>query len=130
MVLVGLGAEGSAGKASAALLAFLLFSATDDDARDGMGETLGAAVDELAQGVCPGLAPARTALTISLAFCPTWMGSSRRWSKYCSAFVDHIPCLDFPSRLFSIFLGLTAFWSAPSFFLSVGMLTGERGRAR
>lgn len=56
-VLVGFGAAGSAGKASATLL---LFNATDDVARDGMGETRRDAEDEdAAQGVCPGFAPMR-----------------------------------------------------------------------
>ena len=55
MVLVGFGAAGNAGKAFARLL---LFNATDELARDGMGEMRGEA-EEAAQGVCPGFAPTR-----------------------------------------------------------------------
>lgn len=54
-VLVGFGAAGSAGKASARLL---LLNVADDVARDGMGETRGGAEDG-AHGVCPGFAPMR-----------------------------------------------------------------------
>jgi hypothetical protein len=62
MVLVGFAAAGSAGKASAPVLGFLLFSVVDEALRDGMGEAraLGAAEeDEDAHGVCPGFAPMR-----------------------------------------------------------------------
>ena len=54
-VTVGLGAAGSAGKASARLL---FFKAVDEVVRDGMGEARGDAEDD-AQGVCPGFAPMR-----------------------------------------------------------------------
>lgn len=57
-VLVGLAATGSAGNPSARLL-LLLFSPTDDVARDGMGETRGDAEDDPAHGLCPGFAPMR-----------------------------------------------------------------------
>lgn len=54
-VLVGFGAAGNAGNASARLL---LFNATEELARDGMGEIRGDAEDA-AHGVCPGFAPTR-----------------------------------------------------------------------
>jgi hypothetical protein len=56
-VLVGLGAAGSAGNASAMLALFFLFRATEDVARDGMGDTRVLAADDEAHGVCPGFAP-------------------------------------------------------------------------
>ena len=57
-VVVGFGAAGSAGKASPSPL---LFTATEDGVRDGMGETRGDADEEdaAAHGVCPGFAPMR-----------------------------------------------------------------------
>jgi hypothetical protein len=57
-VLVGFGAAGRAGKASAVLLGALLLSATEEVARDGIGETRELDVD-VAHGVCPGFAPMR-----------------------------------------------------------------------
>ena len=66
MVLVGLGAAGSAGNASASTF-FLVLSDVDDATRDGIGDTpvlLAAAgladdEDDDAHGVCPGFAPTR-----------------------------------------------------------------------
>jgi hypothetical protein len=59
IVLLGLGAAGSAGNASAVVFGFL-FRAVDEALRDGNGE--GRALDgpeEDAHGVCPGFAPMR-----------------------------------------------------------------------
>lgn len=63
MVLVGLGAAGRAGNASAAGRAAVvfLFNAVDDAFRDGIGDprVLAEADDDEAHGVCPGFAPMR-----------------------------------------------------------------------
>lgn len=59
IVLLGLGAAGRAGNASAAGAGFL-FNAVDDALRDGKGEARALdAPEEEAQGVCPGFAPMR-----------------------------------------------------------------------
>lgn len=62
MVVVGLGAAGRAGKASAIAALFFLAKPDEDATRDGMGETpvlrAGAGLaDEDIHGVWPGLAP-------------------------------------------------------------------------
>jgi hypothetical protein len=59
IVLVGLGAAGREGNASAETGAFALFTATEGVARASIGE--GRVLDETdeAHGVCPGLAPIR-----------------------------------------------------------------------
>ena len=61
MVLVGLAAAGSAGKASAADAFLLTFTFVDEATRDGIGEgrALVAVEEDEAHGVWPGLAPTR-----------------------------------------------------------------------
>jgi len=61
MVLVGLAAAGSAGKASAVGALLFAFTFVDEATRDGMGEgrALVAVEDDEAHGVWPGLAPIR-----------------------------------------------------------------------
>jgi hypothetical protein len=59
MVLVGFGAAGSAGNASAELLDLggALFNVVEDETREGTGDAREAAPEDEAHGVCPGFAP-------------------------------------------------------------------------